>query len=305
MQRNKDRAVETEFLLDGKHKVEFDFPWERPRPAFEEETDVFEAEPTTSAVGNTQAQSPVVNGVAQVSNSTLVVGQTEFNGHSQEPTSPTRTSLLRGISLAITRNRSKDTVVQIAMDDRGNGGEGEDQGMDEGKRWELATEKWRERRRQMDIELKRLRHNEERARRFSGAFVHQALDPREQQNHYRRSQSSQVVSGSSKPRVKLMEPGRKSRSQSMQIKSPVAKVWSNLNDRLVPRLQITEEEEEEEDEEDAGLGLPPKDIPFYEEKMTGVALDMSQIPVAEIAESIHSQASDHSWNTGGEQDDAV
>ena len=297
----QERAVSTEFLLDGRHKLEFGFPWERPRPAFED-TGFVENQPTTTE----EAQGQLVSPTEEASQSGLeAVERRECEGRSQEqpPTaSPVRAALRRGISLGVTRNRSKETVVQIAMDDSGAGAggeEGEEEGMDERKRRELATEKWRERRKQMDVELKRLRHNEERARRFSGAFVHQALDPRDQEQHHRRTQSSRAGSAGNKTHWKQSRTERMNRSRSVQVDG--AAVWQKLEDHLVPHLEITEEEEEEEE---AGLGLPPKDVPFYEDKMTGVALDMSQIPVAEIAESVHSQSSaDHSWNTGGGQED--
>ena len=316
---DKDRAVCTHFLLDGKHKVEFDFPWERPRPPVDEDS-VFDdvSQPTVVAKQVLQLTEP--------SQPILDAPRIQCDGQSQEPISPVRKHavLRRGMSLGLGYSRHStaanrgstvlqnrhSTVVQLTMDEDEEGG-----GIDEGTRRELATEKWKLRRLQMDIELKRLKHNEERerVRRHSGAFFHQALDPREQeqQQSNRRIQSSRA--GASASNISHWKPSsdrRVNRSRSMQVSGglPVSRAWSRLNDPLVPpRLEITQEEdEEEEEEEEAGLGLPPKDIPFFEDKTTAgsIALDMSQIPVAEIAESIPSQSSDHSWNTEGGQDSA-
>ena len=320
---DKDRAVSTDLLLDGKHKVEFDFPWERPPPSVGEDNvfdDVIvvarQQVPQETEPSQPPQQQPDPN------------RRTDCDGHSQEPTSPSHKHVVlrRGISLGLGFNRNStaahrgstvlpnshstlfqqrhSTVVQLTMDE-----EDEEGGIDESTRRELATEKWKHRKQQMDTELKRLRHNEERerARRNSGAFYHQALDPREQQpqQNNRRIQSSRAVgSASNLSHWKPSSDRRVNRSRSMQVSGGPSgsRAWSRLNDPLVPpHLEITQEEEEE-----AGLGLPPKDIPFFEDKPTvgSSALDMSQIPVAEIAESIPSQSSDHSWNTGGGQDSA-
>ena len=323
---DKDRAVCTHFLLDGKHKVEFDFPWERPQPPVVEDS-VFDDvnQPTVVAKQVLQPTEP--------SQPMLDAPRTKCYGQSQEPTSPVRKHVVlrRGMSLGLGFNRHStaanrgstvlqntllqhrhSAVVQLTMDEE----EEEEGGIDEGTRRELTTEKWKLRRLQMDIELKRLKHNEERerVRRHSGAFFHQALDPHDQQQQQQSNRRIQLSrAGASASNISHWKPSsdrRVNRSRSMQVSSglPASRAWSRLNDPLVPpRLEITqEEEEEEEEEEEAGLGLPPKDIPFFEEKTTAgsIALDMSQIPVAEIAESIPSQSSDHSWNTAGGQDSA-
>lgn len=311
---DKDRAVATDLLLDKIHKVEFGFPWERQRVVVEAVDSDEPASSPTATIPLTLLTPPQVEETPQVSPEP---SRADCDGQSQEQnpsTSPVHVVLRRGINLGmgLVKNRSKETVVQIAMDD---GEEDREEGMDEVRRRELTTEKWKQRKLQIDIELKRLRHNEERAWRFSGAFVHQALDPREMeqlQEHHRRTQSSRAGIHSSKARWRPSDQPKTrrklNRSKSMQVGTSVGRSWSRLNDPLMPpRLEITEEVEEEEYEddkevEDAGLGLPPKDVPFYEDKALTNALDMSQIPVAEIDESIHSQHSDHSWNTAGEQD---
>ena len=327
---NQDKAVSTKFLPEQKHKVEFDFPWERQRNMVVGE-DPFEAPPTVH-----EPSSPV----REVSQETTT--ETEEGGEEggSVPSSPLRVVWRRRASVVGSiSNRFRDGVVHLTMEEGGDG-DGED-GIDEGTRREMMNEKWKQRRHLMDTELRRLKHNEDRARRYSGAFVHQALErPQEDRvrQQRRKNLSSSANLDSARDRamysvasVQLQhqpqqrKPLRKTkRSKSMLVRTEerVGGIWSTFKNPLFPHEEVTnedkedsEEEEEEEEERErerrergegrAGLGLPPKDVPFYEKNVMSV-LDMSQIPMEEITivDRVHSHTTSDHWNTAAGQDDS-
>ena len=299
--KSQDLAVATNLLQEGKHCVEFTFPWERPQPVLQPVTEEAGFNPLPPALALLDQTQRLTTEAARDER-----GESATEGEEDAPSSPHRVVLRRGGSMVVRRDRSKDTVVQITME---NGGEEEEEeeeeeeGMDERKRRELANEKWKFRKALMDTELRRLKHNEEKKRRYSGAFIHQALDTNDRVfQHRRRTKSSSAGINSSRahrPSAIRQQPSQQqstSRSRSMQHEVG-SSVWSTFKSPLMPRVR---EDEEEEEEGEAGLGLPPKDVPFYEDKPC--ALDMSQIPMEEIVEGLReSQTSDH-WNTDGGQD---
>ena len=278
---SKDVAVSTKLLPDGKHSIEFRFPWERSQPAGVE----------------TDFTAPLSVVAPQHS-----LPASEADGEGREDCSegvhesPSHVVLRRGESVGVGRHRLKDTVVQITMDDIGEGEE--DDGIDERKRREMANEKWKQRKALMDTELRRLKHNEERAKRYSGAFIHQALDTQDHPLQHYQSSSAGIRTHNSTTSKK--QPSHRSRSMQIERKE-VGGVWSTFRNPLFPDVAEEEEEEGEGEgeEEAAGLGLPPKDVPFYEDKAAANALDMSQIPMEEIA--MVTQTASH-WNTDGGQD---
>lgn len=289
---DQDKAVSTNLLPDLKHKVEFDFPWERPQRVIVEETDS-DTPPTDRQPSSSTCEVP-----QEVTDSQSEGGSVHL--------SPTHI-VLRRESVGVRTNRSKEAVVEIKMED---GEEGEaDDGIDEGRRREMANEKWKQRKILMDTELRRLKHNENSARRYSGAFIHQALESHDKGIQQRKTQSSSaginttrnrqaMFTNTHKPRQKQWRRTTRSKSMLVRTEERVGGIWSTFKNPLFPHDEISDEEEGEdkrESEEQAGLGLPPKDVPFYE-KNTMSVLDMSQIPMEEII-----QTSDH-WNTAGEQD---
>lgn len=257
---DKELAVSTEFLPDGKHTVVFDFPWERHQPVVDETE--FNAPPTTHAVVQPHQQ-PLETGGTQYVSSTAHRGE------------EMRTS-----------TRKNDTIVQITMEDV--------EGIDEVERRKIANEKWKQRRAQMDTELKRLKHsqrNKERARRRSGSFIHDALQDSPDLIQQRRKVSSSAHGA--RTRSPSITGRRSTRTMSMQVGRSEAGNLLGFQNPLRPHDEVI-------DEDDAGFGLPPKDVPFFEENPTVNALDMSQIPVEEI----RAMQLEHStnWNTVGGQD---
>ena len=269
-------SVSTDLLLDGKHSVVMTFPWEKPQ-----------------AVEETDYQTPPV---APPSIAPL----------SQPLSQPTREAWKGSAGVGLERGREKrrskrrrDTVVQITM---------EDEGMDEDERRQIAEQKWQQRRKGMETELLRLKHsrqNLERARRHSDTNL--AKDLYDPQRLPRRSLSSHAGmrtkgvhrhSSSSAGRQGHHKPSW-SRSLSVQVEDSERQLKPSWRSRLVSHKEVDEEEEEEE----AVLGLPPKDVPDFEPKFREPpsALDMSQIPMEEIA-MIPEMGSPGPWNTGGEQD---
>ena len=277
----------------------FDFPWERPRPTIEEAD--FRPSTTVASQPSPSSDQPLqgvfgAKGSSSVEESEAVIA----NAH---------TGLDIGEDVnAIRRNKSKDTVVQITMED---GEEEEGRGMDKVERRKMANEKWKHRKTLMDIELQRLKHsqkNAERVRRHSGAFMHQVFEPPSRSPKQRgRTQTFSAGINSTRVRNALMDsqsrpPQKKSRSMSMSMqveRNELTGAWSGFRTLLNPHIEVTDEDEEE-GEEEAGLGLPPKDVPFFEEKTALSVLDMSQIPMEEIA-MVGGMHVGH-WNTDGCQD---
>ena len=298
---DQDRAVSTTLLPDGKHSMTFDFPWERPRPAVEG-TEFQPSSPLAPRPppSNDQPLRDVLGAKGSLS--------VEEN---EEVIANAHAGLDRGeeVGAVVRRNKSKDTVVQITMED----GEEGDQGLDKGERRKMANEKWKHRKTLMDIELQRLKHsqkNAERARRHSGVFMHQAFEtPNRSPKQRGRTQTFSAGVNSTRVRNSLADARaqprqKKSRSMSMQVeRNELTGAWSGLRNLLNPHIEVTEEDEEEEEQEEAGLGLPPKDVPFFEEKPALSSLDMSQIPMEEIAMigGVRMENSGH-WNIDACQD---
>ena len=259
---DKDLAVSTEFLPDGKHTVVFDFPWERQLPVVEQ-TD-FNTPPTSQAVVQ-PCQQPLETGGTQGE----YVSSTAHRGEEMR-----------------TSTRKNDNIVQITMEDM--------EGIDEVERRKIANEKWKQRKFQMDTELKRLKHsqrNKERARRRSGSFIHDALqDSPDLVQQRRKAPSSAHGVRTRSPSVTQR---RSTRTMSMQVERTETGGLLGFRSPLRPHDEVI-------DEDDAGFGLPPKDIPFFEENPTASALDMSQIPVEEIRAMQLEQSTN--WNTVGGQD---
>lgn len=263
---DKDPAVSTQFLPDGKHTVVFDFPWERHQPVVEE-TD-FNTPPMTQAAVAPPQQSLETGGTQ---------GENESSSAHREEM---RTSV-----------RKNEAVVQITMEDR--------EGIDEVERRKMANEKWKQRKAQIDTELKRLKHsqrNKERARHRSGPFMHDVLKDSPDLMLQRRKVSSSATG------IRTRSPSathrKATRTMSMQVERSEVGGW--LGSHLHPHDEIP-------DEDDAGYGLPPKDVPFFEESLktsavaAAAALDMSQIPVEEIRGLQLENSSN--WNTVAGQDD--
>lgn len=256
---DKALTASTEFLPDGKHTVVFDFPWERQQPVVEE-TDLNIPSSTQAVVP--PPQQPLETGGTQGDH-------VSSGGH-------------RGEEMRASVRKS-DTIVQITMEDI--------EGIDEVERRKIANEKWKQRKAQMDTELKRLKHsqrNKERARRRSGSFIHDALQDSPDLIQQRRKVSSSARARS--PYVTQQK--RCTRTMSMQVERSEAGGLLGFRNPLRPHDEVA-------DEEDAGFGLPPKDIPFFEEKTNPGALDMSQIPVEEIRAMQLENSTN--WNTYGEQ----
>ena len=284
---HRDLAVATNLLPDGQHSVVFTFPWERPRPSVEE-TD-FQVPPAVQPPSSAPAQQR----------------RSEEGGASEgsrEGSSSARI-LRRGREerTSVRRNR-RDTVVQITMED-------EEGGIEEGERRKMAEEKWKQRKVEMDTELLRLRRsqqNQDRVRRHSSMVTNPVLDPPGQAMHQRRrtlsssaSLSTNQTRNSSTSGPQLLQRSSRSLSVHAQLErneagSGAGGVRTGWRSSLRPHMEVAEDEEEEVD-----LGLPPKDVPFFESEAPS-ALDMSQIPVEEIA-MIGMENSGH-WNTYGEQD---
>lgn len=263
----------------------FDFPWERPRPTVEE----------------TDFNASVAPAVVPAPSS--VPSQRDTSEEGAGASSGARVSHRGGVG----RTRHRDNVVQITMED-------DEERMDEVERRKIANDKWKQRKAQMDTELRRLKHNqrnEERAKRHSGAFIHQAFDTPEQTPQQRRLTclssagvtSTRTLNSFSGRHLHVPQP-RSSRSMSLQINRNEVGGWLSQQNPLIPHAEATDEEDEDEE---ATLGLPPKDVPYvFEERGAATnTLDMSQIPVEEIRNVTlvgSSRLESGHWNTYGEQD---
>ena len=286
---HRDLAVATNLLPDGQHSVVFTFPWERPRPSVEESD--FQVPPAVQPPSSAPAQQR----------------RSEEGGASEgsrEGSSSARMPRRGKEERTSGRRNRRDTVVQITMED-------EECGIEEGERRKMAEEKWKQRKAEMDTELLRLRRsqqNQDRVRRHSSMVTNPVLDPPGQATHQRRRTLSSSASlsttnqtrNSSTSGPQLLQRSSRSLSVHAQLErneagSGAGGVRTGWRSSLRPHMEVAEEDEEEE----VDLGLPPKDVPFFESEAPSV-LDMSQIPVEEIA-MIGMENSGH-WNTYGEQD---
>ena len=269
---HQDHSVSTNLLTDGHHSLLFTFPWEKERPDSDFPMPIIVEQsptPTPEDLASGEALKPAISIIC-----------------SGEGLGTSTTSALKGMDGERKRGRHKSAVVQIKMDD---------EGMSEKERWQIAEEKWKERRTQMDVELlriKRNQQNQERVRRHS--YIDSPGKEKERQNKRRRIKSSAAgLNVDFEPSEVQLRAGWK---QSMSV--PVADQHAHAHQRNRNALDTHPELMDEEE----GLGLPPKDVPYFEPDIGPQDLNMSQIPPLDIMVVDGSTDDSGHWNTLGEQD---